>query len=52
MHFYQIEVQMFTNWSRRLKNTKQLKFDIRQIFYASLKNEKKIDFFENSEIRL
>ena len=43
--FYQIEVQVLTNWSRRLKNTKHLKFDIRQIVYASLKNEKKNHIF-------
>ena len=47
--FYQIEVQMFTNWSRRLKITKHLKFDIQRIFYASLKKVKKITFSENRQ---
>ena len=35
VHFYQIEVQVFMNWSIWLKNTKHLKFDIQQIFYSS-----------------
>ena len=45
MHFYQIEVHVFPNWSRWLKNTKQLKFDKQQIFYAFLKKWEKNHIF-------
>ena len=45
VHFYEIKVHVLKNWSRWLKNTKHLKFDIRQIFYASLKKWKKNHIF-------
>ena len=48
--FIKLKCSCFRTGPGNLKNMKHLKFDIRQIFYTSLKKMKKVTFFENIEI--